>query len=328
VDGRPTRAAVEAGFRWLRGARSADTVVVFLAGHGKAHADALSDDYYYVLTEAGSFGEVADPALRARRTWSGRELADALALVPALKRVVILDTCESGKAGALPLAAARDISSDAVRAHARARERTGAWFLAGAAADQPSYEATRFGQGLLTYTLLEAMQGPALDGASQVLVSRLFAYAEDQVPDYARGIGGVQQPYVRAGEGDFPLGELPPDARSSIPIGRERAAVVRALVVGEGGTPDRLGVAAAIDRRLRALAASPDARFVWIDADAFDPAWEVTGQYGVGTDGIRFQGFLSSRTGGEERRVPLAATGRDAEAVAGQIAAEVAEGVR
>ena len=49
-----------------------------------------------------------------------------------------------------------------VRALERMKDRTGTYVLAGAAADAVSYEATRYGQGLLTYGLLFRMRGPAL----------------------------------------------------------------------------------------------------------------------------------------------------------------------
>ncbi|MEM6930469.1 MAG: caspase family protein, partial [Myxococcota bacterium] len=195
VAGPPSRRALQAAFAWLGQSDANDTVLVFMAGHGVAMTDSDQgvDDYFYLLPSVGSVDDLTKPELRALRTWSGNDLADALARVPARKRVVVLDTCAAGKLDQ-SLTLERTLSSDAIRAHVRARHRTGAWVLAGSAADQVSYEATRFGQGLLTYALLEGMQGPALDEGSQLWVSRWFAHAEASVPQHARDIGGVQRP--------------------------------------------------------------------------------------------------------------------------------------
>lgn len=44
------------------------------------------------------------------------------------------------------------------------KDRTGTHVITGCAADAVSYEASRFGQGLLTYSLLEGMKGASLRG--------------------------------------------------------------------------------------------------------------------------------------------------------------------
>ena len=55
----------------------------------------------------------------------------------------------------------RDVPGSQVRALERVKDRNGLHLLAGAAADASSYEASRYGQGLLTYSLLLGMTGPA-----------------------------------------------------------------------------------------------------------------------------------------------------------------------
>ncbi|MEN0061272.1 MAG: caspase family protein [Myxococcota bacterium] len=302
----PSRDSLDEAFAWLQQADVLDTVVVFFAGHGVAWSDEQSDDYFFLLPSAASLEDVRDPNLRQLRTWSGDDLAVALSRVPARKRVVILDTCAAGKLDQ-SLTVERMLSSDALRAHARARHRTGAWVLAGAAADQISYEASRFGQGLLTYSLLEAMKGPALDEGDQLWVSRWFARAEAQVPRYAKAIGGVQRPVLRRGAGDFPLGELPPKDRSRIVLAAVQPVVVRTVVVGPGGRPDRRGIATAVDRVLRRLA--PTHNFVWWDVDDAPDATRLSGQYKEARDGLTFEGFVSR--GDREQAVALGAPDLD-----------------
>ena len=287
ADARPSASTLREGLAWLRGARPGDTVVVFLAGHGKALSQGNRSEYYYLLPDAASFADLEDPQLRALRAFSSTQLADALTAIPARKQVVILDTCEAGSAD-VALSEKRELSSDAIRAHVQARDRTGAWFLAGAAADRPSYEASRYGRGVLTYALLEALLGEALE-ADQVQVGRWFDYAEDKVPTYAQGVGGVQRPFVRRGESGFPLGALPAPVRAQLPVGRAREVVVMPAVTAAGNAPDRARLGAKVAERLRALADATDAPLVYFDTDAFDGAWQVVGTYAPDpAGGLRF----------------------------------------
>ncbi|MEM6928384.1 MAG: caspase family protein, partial [Myxococcota bacterium] len=319
-DGVPTRSAVDEAFAWLEQADPYDTVVVFFAGHGKAFSDDDEvDDYFYMLPDARDIGDLRDPSLRALRSYSGADLATALSNVGALKRVVILDTCESGKAiGAL--GEVRELSTDAIRAHVRARDRTGAWFLAGAAADKPSYEATRFGQGILTYTLLEAMVGPALE-ADQIMVSRVFDHVGRQVPVYAEGVGGVQEPFLRPGNDTFPLGALPVDVRRRIELATSRPGFVRTSVLAEGGAPDREGVSTAVDRALRRLADGFRAPIVVFDAAAFPGGWQVTGQYKSTEAGLVLNAFLSQDVDAEP--IVVEVRGADPEAIGTALTSEL-----
>jgi hypothetical protein len=309
INGRPARDTLEKAAAWMAKSDPADTVVVFMAGHGVSLSVNSVDDYFYLLPDAGTTDDVVNANLRALRTWSGDQIADALAKVPALKRVVILDTCAAGKFGTASLSVERDLSSDAIRAHARAQERTGAWFLAGAAADKVSYEASRYAEGILTYSLLEGMRGPALSEGDLLYVSRLFAYAEDKVPQYAQGVGGIQKPVTRRGEADdFVLGELLPVDRTRIPLEKVRPVVVRASVVGVGGRPDTLGVEAMLNKALRDRSSGPNAPIVYWDSDGTSDTWQVTGQYQTLADGtLSFEGFVSHTLGDKTEEQPLKA---------------------
>lgn len=320
VYARPSREAMADAFTWLAGSDVRDTVIVFFSGHGAAHTDATADDYFYLLPSASSFADVRDAKLRSIRTWSGQELASAMARVPALKRLVVLDTCAAGKVDA-DLSAPRALSSDAIRAHTRSRERTGAWLLAGAAADKVSYEASRFGQGVLTYALLEGMRGPALDDANLLMVSRWLGWAEEQVPTYAAGIGGVQRPVTRRGSADdFPVGQLPPAERSGIPVARVRPVVVSASVVGRGGRQDTLGCTAAVNAVLRDTADQPKATFAYWDSTPISQTWQITGTCTESNGRIKFDGFVT-RTGdaGPELEKAVRAQGADVAAVAQEV---------
>src|SRR5205823_7095414 len=128
------------------------------------------------------------------------ELTEWIKQIPALKQVMILDTCAAG-AAAKKLTEQRNVTGDQIRAIERLRDRTGFHVLMGCAADKVSYEATQYAQGLLTYSLLESMKGAALRDDEFVDISKLFQYAADRVPQLAQHIGGIQKPMIFAPRG-------------------------------------------------------------------------------------------------------------------------------
>jgi len=76
------------------------------------------------------------------------------------------------------------------------KDRTGMFIISGCAADAVSYEASRYGQGLLTYTILQAMKGVALREDKFVDVNTLLNYSREEVPKLAAGVGGIQEPQL------------------------------------------------------------------------------------------------------------------------------------
>ena len=195
---RPTRASIEAAFKQIAShAQPTDLLVVYLSGHGAAPQG--SDEYYYLTADARSL-EFDDPAVRRRDALSGYELAELIRAVPATgKQVLILDTCAAGQ-GIKALGQRRDVPFDQVRALERMKDRNGLHLLAGSAADASSYEASRYGQGLLTYSLLLGMKGPGLKG-TELDVLTWFGYAVDEVPGAARvGSAGCSGRCCRARE--------------------------------------------------------------------------------------------------------------------------------
>src|SRR5207249_2463232 len=118
----------------------------------------------------------ADAQVRKATAVSSDELVEWIKQVPALKQVMVLDTCAAGQA-AEKLLERRDVPSGQARAIEKLKDRTGFRVLMGCAADRVSYEAPRYQHGLLTYAVLEGIvNGPALD--KEVLdVTLLFRHA-------------------------------------------------------------------------------------------------------------------------------------------------------
>jgi hypothetical protein len=220
-------------------ARAQDALVLYAASHGIA----LGQRFYLIphdfrLAEGGPVAErpkeeMAALTLRGYRGASDAreaavrarglaidELGEALAAVPALKRVLIFDTCHSGSAVAL---AGRGRNPFAFRgAMERFSRAQGVYSLAATPADELAAESKELGHSILTYALLAGLQavesGPlkgqtlkAGDGGG-VDVLAWFRYARRQVPGlYERYVGRPQQVEL-SGEDQpgFPLLTLPP----------------------------------------------------------------------------------------------------------------------
>ncbi|MDQ3817056.1 MAG: caspase family protein, partial [Acidobacteriota bacterium] len=210
-----------------------DIFVVYMAGHGVALAG-TEDVYLYPTQEARTLdgAALADKSLREATTVSSEELVDWIKRVQALKQVMVLDTCAAG-AAASKLVEKRDVSSDQIRAIERLKDRTGFYVLMGSAGDAVSYEASQYGQGLLTYSLLQGMKGGALREDQYVDVSALFQYAADQVPLLARNIGGIQRPIIASPKGSsFDVGLLKTkEERAAIPLAQVRPLVLRPVLL-------------------------------------------------------------------------------------------------
>ena len=147
-----------------------------------------------------------------------------------LKQVVILDTCAAGGASdeLMKLAEKREISPDQQRAIELLKDATGTFILMGSAADSVSYEASKYGEGLLTYALLQGMRGASLDDGSRLGVSRWFQDASDQVPELAKSIGGIQKPVIAAPKGrGFPVALLTVEDRARIPLAMPKPQLFR-----------------------------------------------------------------------------------------------------
>ena len=161
------------------------------------------------------------------------------------------------------------------------------YVLAGCAADAVSYEATRFGQGVLTYSLLLGMRGAALRDESFVDVSQLFNYAVERVPDLARDIGGIQEPRLAAPRGgrSFDIGQVTASEQPHIPLAFARPLVLRTSFVDAERFDDHLGLGKRVDELLRDETAAPrGAAPIFVDARDFTQAYRVAGQYRITGD--------------------------------------------
>ena len=256
--GLPTKQNIRAAFDEVhKMARPEDTLVVYLSGHGAMSATDR-DLYYYLTMDARTFDIERDPALKDASTVSSQELLEWLrepVKTMPLKQVVILDTCAAGGASndLMKLAERRDISPDQRRAIELLKDATGTFILMGSAADSASYEASRYGEGLLTYALLQGMRGESLDDDSRLGVNRWFEKASEDVPDLAKTIGGIQKPVIAAPKGTgFPVALLTLEDRAKIPLATPKPQLVR-VVCEDNNQDDPLQLRPLVREQLRAL---------------------------------------------------------------------------
>jgi WD40 repeat protein len=276
----PTRENLVNALKAAQKAKPGDVVVIYLAGHG-VNLGGPDGDFYYLTRDAQS-AELKDPDLRRNTSLSSAELTEYLKQIPAQKQVLILDTCASG-AAIKNLTEKRDVPGSQVRALERIKDRTGLHILAGCAADAVSYETTRYGQGILTYSLLLGMRGAKLRADGEVDVVDLFGFAADKVPELACDIGGVQRPVIASPVGSsFDIGRLTLADQAKIPLQQVRPLVLRAIVQEEARARDSLELSNRINERLRSASSSGrGAALVYLDATAFPGAIAVGGRYKV-----------------------------------------------
>lgn len=311
---RTTKANIVAALKEVQTKSTAnDILFVYLTGHG-INWGGQDGDWYYLTTDArlGDDEKFTDAALRTSVALSSRELTDLMKAIPARKQTLALDACASGKA-VENLLASRDVPSSQLRAMMRMKDRAGLHVISGCASNAVSYEASRYGQGLLTYSLLMGMKGGALRDNQFVDVKQLFEFAADRVPELARDIGRVQKPQVCSpfGGGSFDIGLITEAEAKTIPLADAKPLFVRANFQDEKKMYDHLNVGKRVNEALRGVtyraAMNPfEAWLVYLDAPEFPGAYSLNGRYSVKGDDITLSAVLRR---GEEEGMMLSVKG-------------------
>lgn len=205
VDDDATLDRIRAALDGLREAGPDDLVFVSFSGHG-------TPDHRLVPVDV-------DPAAIADSCLSLDELAKRLDHIPASQMIVVLDCCFSGGFGGARVFApvgVRSVSEDRSSLEQMARG-SGRLVLTASGAGEPALETVRYGHGLLTYHLVDALQGPpALDTGGRVPVLGLIEYVTTHVVDAANLLGEEQTPTLYGSfEGAPTLPVLTPGAMYS-----------------------------------------------------------------------------------------------------------------
>ncbi len=172
-------------------AQPQDTLVVSLSGHGTM----LYQRYFFLPHEARCRpGRSVEDEVREFGI-PGDTLNDWISRVPALKRVSIFDTCQSGGAIAVSQTARSTWQfQKALETMARSQ---GSFIIAATAAGDEAQEVPDLGHGVLTYTLLAGLgeveqtipgfrklEPP--EGEKLLTVRDWFGFAQDRVPTLSK----------------------------------------------------------------------------------------------------------------------------------------------
>ncbi|MEO6759022.1 MAG: caspase family protein, partial [Saprospiraceae bacterium] len=274
---------LQKAFESLAGqAQATDILLLYFSGHGITYGEAEKAQFYYLTKDIAS-EDLSDPEVRANFTISSIELTDWIKKIPALKQVLILDACSSGKiVESLAAIGQKDLNPSQVRALDRMKDRTGMFILTGSADNKVSYEAGQYGQGLLTYSLLEGMSGLALSPDKRVDVMTLFQYARDKVPEMAKSINGIQTPILAfpTNGGSFDIGIVNKNVK--IPLAQVKPVFIRNNFQDEETLDDVLGLTEALEQNFRTMTArGGQSRLLYVDVQEYENAYSMKGRYQV-----------------------------------------------
>jgi len=284
----PSKSNIDRVFNEVgRRAAAKDIVVLYLSGHGIN----ANGDFYYLTRDAytaNSSAYVFREVLQAVGI-SSNEFTEYLKKVAALKQLLIIDACASGKV-VENLVAHRDIPFSTLKALDRLKDRTGTHIITGCAADAVSYEASRFGQGLLTYSLLEGMKGASLRENKFLDVAQWFQYARERVPQLAAGLGGIQTPqvYSPSGNQSFDIAEMDEEGKKQVPLAPEKPVFIKSIFQEEEKFADILSLGRQLDNILYETSSRTTKNpFMFFPVDEFPNAYQVLGRYKAGNNEIQ-----------------------------------------
>ena len=184
-DEEATRAAVEQAFVRLQSTSADDVVVVAFSGHGS--------DTHELVTYDADIGDLAGTCIPLST------LTEWFLRIPARRLVCFLDCCFSGGMGAKVLSTGlkpRSLASTAALLDQLSGE--GRLIFTASSATEPAWENVRTGHGLLTYNLLEALQGAEeVLREGKVSIYRLLEHVSRRVTDAAAQLRREQHPTLR-----------------------------------------------------------------------------------------------------------------------------------
>ncbi len=159
-------------------AQPEDALVVYYAGHGTA-----SKDRFYLIPHDGfpADSAVSENYLQMlyEKSVSDEELEKSLETVDAGKMLMIIDACNSGQALNAEEQRRGPMNS---RGLAQLAYEKGIYILTAAQSEQAALEVSKFGHGLLTYSLLEGLRKAEKITDGTITERNWFDYAVRQVP--------------------------------------------------------------------------------------------------------------------------------------------------
>ncbi|MDP3583571.1 MAG: caspase family protein [Thiobacillus sp.] len=174
-----------------------DVFLFFIASHGT-----IDHGEFYLLTS--NVDSVSSHILRASAL-SQKDITSAIANIPATKKIVLIDSCNSGKLGdAIQVALlTRGLSEET--ALKLLGEAVGSVLLSAATSQQQAIEGYK-SHGLFTYVVTEGMKGAADENRDGfVWTNELVGYVDSQVRSISESHFGQKQSPTTGLTGIFPL---------------------------------------------------------------------------------------------------------------------------
>jgi uncharacterized caspase-like protein len=211
-------------------AKPQDTVVVFLSGHGSM----VDQNFYFLPQDFRRASAVLEEDIR-QFGLAATDVGDLLAQVPALKRMVVFDTGQSGRA--LPVLKTTRNPFAFRGAIERLSRAQGAFTIASAAVSDEATEVSELGHGVLSYSFLAGLKavdrGPLVDQWVQPSENDKVAQAVDLFSfssSHARRLGkryfGQEQEIQYSSSGmTFPV--LPVDTRPDTKIATNPTSIIQ-----------------------------------------------------------------------------------------------------
>jgi len=200
----PQETTAEAILREIKSFQSLrpdDLFVFYIASHGT-----VDEGEYFLITS--NVGSLRTEKLKIDAI-SQHKLKDAVANIPATKKLIIIDTCNAGALGeAIQVAMmTRGMSEDtALKILSRAM---GSTILSASTSLQEALEGYK-GHGLFTYVLTEGLKGKADKGKTgYVKTTELADYVDNEVPALAEKVfKRAQYPTISISGQAFPVGKV------------------------------------------------------------------------------------------------------------------------
>lgn len=230
MDEDATAAAMRAAFANAAAETTPEgTFLFYFSGHGE-RATLGRREQSWLLPHDGRLTDLAATAL------SSEEIATLLRAVPSRRQVLIIDACHAGGIGAVKAGRARPKGFGKAGVDALAQG-AGRVLLTSSRADETSGILIGARNSIFTTTLIEALNGAAIDRGDGVIgVLDVFEYVSQQVPQRAE-----QHPVFHAGslETNFAIARRPACSKSAAPKIDELLATFRELYPA-GPTQDEL----------------------------------------------------------------------------------------
>jgi WD40 repeat protein len=192
INEKATREGIEQAFKDISDKiKPSDVFVLYFAGHGKA----FEGEYHFIPWEA-----LYESSEALQKASISHEMIKRLFVkyIPALKSLIILDTCASG-------ITTRTRGMEEKASIERLKRDVGRTILAASSVEQEAAMEGHKNHGVFTWAVLEAMTGKADrqgKGYGTVSIDEIAAFARENVPEITKKKWGYEQIPMLLMQGD------------------------------------------------------------------------------------------------------------------------------